>query len=321
MKPLTRLLLVAAALCIAFPAQAQRYPERPVRVVVPFSAGGTTDIVARYLASGLAAGLARPFVVENKPGAGSNIGAEFVAKSAPDGYTLLVASISMAANIALYGKLNYSPERDLLPVTVAVEIPIVLLVPPSLPAKSVAELIAMAKAQPGRLNYGSAGLGTVGHLSAEMFRSIVGVDIVHLPYKGGAPVLTDLVSGTLQLGFSDLAGPLPYVMDGRLRALAITSDRRVASLPQVPTMGEAGLPGFKASSWIALFAPAGTPQAIVDRLNAEAAKLLLAPEMHERMTKLGFIVVGNNPAEAAAFMRTEVTKWTKVVRDSGAKLD
>jgi len=292
-----------------------------VRVVVPFSAGGTTDIVARYLASGLAAGMSQAFVVENKPGAGSNIGAEFVAKAAPNGYTLLVASISMAANLALYGKLGYDPGRDLLPVAIAVEIPIVLLVPPSLPARSVGELVAMAKAQPGKLNYGSAGFGTVGHLSAEMFRSIAGVDIVHLPYKGGAPVLTDLISGTLHMGFSDLAGPLPYVLDGRLRALAITSDRRVASLPQVPTMGEAGLPGFKASSWIALFAPAGTPQAIVDRLNAESANLLHAPEMRERMTKLGFIVVGNSPADAAAFMRAEIVKWTKVVRDSGAKLD
>lgn len=321
MNPLNRFLFAAAALCLASTAQAQRYPERPVRVVVPFSAGGTNDIVARYLAPGLSAALGQPFVVENRPGAGSNIGAEFVAKSPPDGHTLLIASISMAANMALYGKLGYDPGRDLEPVTVVVEIPIVLLVPPSLPAKSVNELLAMAKAQPGRLNYGSAGLGTVGHLSAEMFRSIAGVDIIHLPYKGGAPALVDLTAGRLHLLFSDLAGPLAYVLDGRLRALAITSDRRVAALPQVPTMGEAGLPGFKASSWIALFAPAGTPPAIINRVNAEAAKLLHAPDMHERMTKLGFIVVGNNPGEAAAFMRTEIAKWTKAVRDSGAKLD
>ena len=223
--------------------------------------------------------------------------------------------------MALYGKLGYDPARDLVPVTTVVEIPIVLLVSPTIPAKSVGELIALAKAQPGKLNYGSAGMGTVGHLSAEMFRSLAGVDIVHLPYKGAGPAFADLLSGTLQILFSDLAGPQPYIQDGRMRALAITSDKRVASVPQVPTMGEAGLPGFKASSWIALFAPAGTPQAIIDRVNAEAAKLLRTPEMHERMTKLGFIVVGNSPADAAAFMRAETLKWTKAVRDSGAKLD
>jgi tripartite-type tricarboxylate transporter receptor subunit TctC len=320
MKPLSRL-FAAMLLTGPFFAQAESYPSRPIRLIVPFAVGGTNDIVARYLAPKLWDALGQPVVVDNRPGGGSNIGAEIVAKATPDGYTLLIASISMAANPALYGKLNYDPGRDLTPVTVIVEIPIVLLVGQNQPAKTVKELIAQAKSQPGKLNYGSAGAGTVGHLGAEMFKSVTGVDIVHVPYKGLAPALVDLMGGTINILFSDMAGPLPLVNDGKLRALAITSTRRAEVLPQVPTMGEAGLPGFKASSWISLFAPAGTPKAIVARLNAETVNLLHAPEMRDRLTKLGFIVVGNTSDEAAAFMRAEIVKWTKVVKESGAKLD
>lgn len=314
---LSALLLAAAATA----AVAQTYPSKPVRLVVPFAVGGTTDIVARYLAPKLSESLGQPVVVENRPGAGSNIGAEAVAKAAPDGHTLLIASISMAANPALYSRLNYDPARDLVPITVVVEIPIILLVNPALPARSVKELIALANAQPGKLNYGSAGGGTVGHLSAEMFKGVAGIQIEHVPYKGLAPAMGDLMAGTLDLLFSDMAGPLPHVNAGRLRALAITSDQRAEALPSVPTMTEAGLPGFKASSWMSLYATAGTPAAIVSRLNTETTRLLHAPVMREQLTKMGFVVVGNTADQAAAFMRSETAKWTKAVRDSGAKLD
>ena len=313
--------LALLALAAAAAAQAQSYPTKSIRMVVPFAVGGTNDIVARFIAPKLWEALGQPVVVDNRPGAGSNLGAEIVAKAVPDGYTLLIASISMAANTALYDKLNYDPGRDLTPITEIVEIPIVLLVPPSLPAKSVKDLIAMAKAQPGKLNYGSAGAGTVGHLGAEMFKSVSGVQITHVPYKGLAPALVDLMGGTLHLLFSDMAGPLPHVQDGKLRALVITSTKRADALPDVPTTAETGLQGFKASSWISLFTTAGTPQPIVTRVNSEVTRILHAPDLRDRLTKMGFIVVGNTPAEAAAFMRTEIAKWTKVVKDSGAKLD
>lgn len=318
---LLRNLPALIVLALASAAQAQSYPARPIRLVVPFAVGGTSDIVARILAPKLWEALGQPVVVDNRPGAGSNIGAEIVAKATPDGYTLLMGTPALASNPALYGKLNYDPVRDLSPITLVTEIPIILVVHPALPAKSVKEVIALAKSQPGKLNFGSSGNGGIGHLVGEMFKSMAGIQMVHVPYKGNAPALVDLMAGVLNLTFSDMAGALPHVKAGKLRTLAITTGKRSPTLPEVPTMTEAGVPGFQAASWFGVFVTAGTPQPVVTRLNTELTKLLRSPDMRERLTGLGFDVVGNTPDEFAAFMRSEITKWTKVIKDSGAKLE
>jgi tripartite-type tricarboxylate transporter receptor subunit TctC len=300
---------------------AQNYPDRPVRLVIPFAPGGTSDILARLIASPLRNVLGQSVVADNRPGAGSNVGSEIVAKAAPDGYTLLIGTPALASNPALYSSVNYDPVASFAPVTLLTEIPIVLVVHPSLPAKSVGELIALAKAQPGKLNFGSSGNGGIGHLVGELFKSSTGVNIVHVPYKGNGPALVDLMAGVLSLTFSDIAGASPYIKSGKMRALAVTTLQRSAMLPDVPTMTEAGVRGFQASSWFAIFAPAHTPRPIVDKLNADIVKVLRTPEINDRLTGMGFEVVGNKPEELAAFLKSEIAKWTKVVRESGAKVD
>jgi tripartite-type tricarboxylate transporter receptor subunit TctC len=315
-------LLFAIAVFRTMPdACAQTYPEHPLRLVVPFATGGTSDILARFVAPPLWAALGQPVVVDNRPGAGSNVGNEIVAKAAPDGYTLLMATPALASNQALYGKLNYDPVAGFAPVTLVAEIPIALVVHPSMPTKSVQELIALAKAQPGKLNFGSSGNGGIGHLVGEMFKSATGINMVHVPYKGNGPALVDLMSGVLNLTFTDIAGGMPYIKAGKMRPLAIASKRRSALLPDVPTMIEAGMPGFEATTWFAVFATGGTPQPVVNRLNAEIVKSLRAPEMRDRLTGLGCEVVGNKPEELAAFLKAEITKWNKVIKESGAKID
>jgi len=309
------------AISLGFAAQAQGYPTKPVRLVVSFAAGGTSDILARILAPKLSEALGQTVLVDNRPGAGGNIGAEVVAKAAPDGYTLLLAPPSLTANLALYGKLSFDPVQDLAPVTLIAELPIVLVVHPALPAKSVQELIALAKAQPGKLNFGSSGNGGIGHLVGEMFKSMTGVQMVHVPYKGNGPALTDLMAGVLNLTFSDIAGALPHVKSGKLRTLAIASQKRSPTLPDVPTIIEAGVAGFQASSWFGIVVTAGTPQPVIAKLNQEFTKLLRTPETRERLTGLAFDVVGSTTAEFAAFLRNEFVKWTRVVKDSGAKIN
>jgi len=300
---------------------AQNYPDRPVRLVIPFAPGGTSDILARLIASPLRNVLGQSVVADNRPGAGSNVGSEIVAKAAPDGYTLLIGTPALASNPALYSSVNYDPVASFAPVTLLTEIPIVLVVHPGLPAKSVRELIALAKAQPGKLNFGSSGNGGIGHLVGELFKSSTGVNIVHVPYKGNGPALVDLMAGVLSLTFSDIAGASPYIKSGKMRALAVTTLQRSAMLPDVPTMTEAGVRGFQASSWFAIFAPAHTPRPIVDKLNADIVKVLRTPEINDRLVGMGFEVVGNKPEELAAFLKSEIAKWTKVVRESGAKVD
>ena len=314
-------LFVIALLRTAPDAAAQTYPDKPIRMVVPFAAGGTSDILARFVAPPLTAALGQTVVVDNRPGAGSNLGSEIVAKAPPDGYTLLMATPALASNQALYGKLNYDPVAGFAPVTLVAEIPISLVVHPSMPTRTVKELIALARANPGKLNFGSSGNGGIGHLVGEMFKSATAIDMVHVPYKGNGPALIDLMSGVLNLTFTDIAGGMPYIKAGKMRPLAIASAKRSSQLPNVPTMIEAGVPGFVATTWFAVFATGGTPQPIVNRLNTEIVKSLQQPEMRERLTGLGCEVVGNKPEELAAFLKAETAKWTKVVKESGAKVE
>ena len=320
-KRLLYALSLISALCCISAAHAQTYPDHPLRLVVPFATGGTSDILARFVAPPLWQALGQPVVVDNRPGAGSNVGNEIVAKAAPDGYTLLMATPALASNQALYGKLNYDPIANFAPVTLVAEIPIALVVHPSMPTKTVKELIALAKAQPNKLNFGSSGNGGIGHLVGEMFKSATGVQMVHVPYKGNGPALVDVMSGVLNLTFTDIAGGMPYINAGKMRPLAIASKKRSAQLPAVPTMMEAGVPGFEATTWFAVFATGGTPQPIINRLNTEIVKSLQAPDMREKLTNLGCEVVGNKPEQLAGFLKSEMAKWSKVIKDSGARVE
>ena len=303
-------------------SQAPAYPTRPIRLVVPFPPGGATDILARDVAQKLTEAWGQSVVVDNRPGAGGNIGAELVAKAAPDGYTLLMGTVGThAINASLYAKMPYDHIRDFAPVILVASVPNVLEVNPALPVNSVAELIAYAKANPGKLNFASSGNGTSIHLSGELFKVMAGVQMTHVPYKGSAPAVADLISGQVQLMFDNLPPSLPQIKAGKLRALAVTSSARAPALPDVPTVAEAGLPGFEASSWFGVLAPAGTPPAIVARLNAEIAKWLATPEAKERLSKQGADAAGGSPEDFVKHIAAETAKWSKVVKDSGAKID
>jgi tripartite-type tricarboxylate transporter receptor subunit TctC len=307
---------------VAFAASAQTYPTRPIRLVVPFPAGGTTDILARAVAQKLTDAWGQSVVVDNRPGAGGNIGSELVAKAAPDGYTLLMGTVGThAINPSLYSHMPYDHVKDFAPVILVAGVPNVLVVNPSLPVNSVQELIAYAKANPGKLNFASSGSGTSIHLSGELFKVLTGVQITHVPYKGSAPALTDLMGGQVQLMFDNLPSSLGFIKAGKLRALAVTSTARAAALPDVPTMQEAGVPGFEASSWFGVLAPAGTPRDIVTKLDAEIAKWLATSEAREKLAAQGAIAAGGSPEDFARHIAAETTKWAKVVKASGAKVD
>ena len=324
-----RLLVHTLAVTLAFvlgilPADAiaQSYPSRPVRLVVPFPAGGTTDILARAMAEKLSGALGQQFVVDNRPGAGGNIGSDIVAKSQPDGYTLLMGTVGThAINPSLYPKMPYDHVKDFVPVVLVAGVPNVLVVNPTVPAKTVAELIALAKEKPGTINFASSGNGTSIHLSGELFKLLAGVQIAHVPYKGSAPALTDLIGGQVQIMFDNLPSALPHIKGGKLRALAVTSSKRAPALPDLPTIAESGVAGFEASSWFGILAPAATPRDIVQRINAEANKALHAPDMREKLLAQGAEAVGNSPEFFADYIRTETVKWAKVVKDSGARVD
>ena len=318
-------LSLAAALAILAPhaaAAADAYPAKPVRFVVAFPPGGGTDIIARSIAQKLTERIAQQVVVDNRPGAGGNIGTDIVAKSAPDGYTLLMGSAGpLAINASLFVKMPFDPIKDLAPVTLAASTPNVLVVHPSLRAATVKELIALAKARPGEINFASSGHGTPAHLAGELFNSMAGVKMVHVPYKGAAPALADLLGGQVQLMFSTMPPALPHVKDGKLRALAVTSAKRSPAAPDLPTVDEIALPGFEANTWHGVVAPAGTPRAIIARLNREIVAILHLPDVVERLSAQGAEPVGSTPEEFAAYIGSETLKWAKVVRDSGAKAE
>ena len=317
-----RALLFGLVAALPLQAGAQNYPTKPIRLVVPFPAGGTTDLLARAMAQKLSEALGQQFVVDNRPGAGGNIGSDNVAKSPPDGYTLLMGTVGMhAINPSLYAKMPYDHVKDFAPIVLVAGVPNVLVVNPGVPIKSVAELIKAAKDQPGSINFASSGNGTSIHLSGELFKSLTGVQMAHVPYKGSAPALTDLLGGQVQIMFDNLPSALPHIKAGKLRAIAVTSAKRAPVLPDLPTIAESGVPGFEASSWFGLLAPAGTSRDIVTRINAEANKALQSAEMKEKLLAQGAEAAGNSPEHFADYIRSETTKWAKVVKDSGAKVD
>jgi len=319
---LHRFALGALLALFAVIASAQTYPTKPIRLVVPFPPGGATDILARDVAQKLTEAWGQQVIVDNRPGAGGNIGSELVAKSAPDGYTLEMGTVGThAINASLYAKMPYDHVNDFAPVILVAGVPNVLEVNPAVPVNSVAELIAYAKANPGKLNFASSGNGTSIHLSGELFKVMAGVQMTHVPYKGSAPALQDLLGNQVQLMFDNLPPSLPQIKAGKLRALAVTSLARAPALPDVPTMAEAGLPGYEASSWFGVLAPAGTPAAIVAKLNAEIAKWLATPEAKEKLSKQGANAAGGTPEDFAKHIAAETAKWAKVVKDSGAKID
>jgi tripartite-type tricarboxylate transporter receptor subunit TctC len=317
-----RSLLALVTACIASAAFAQPYPNHTIRLVVPFPAGGTTDILARDVAKKLTDTLGQTVVVDNRPGAGGNIGADIVAKSAPDGYTLLMGTVGThAINPSLYAKMPYDHVKDFVPVVLVAGVPNVLEVNPSLPINSVADLIKLAKAKPGTINFASSGSGTSIHLSGELFKTMAGVDMTHVPYKGSAPALTDLMGGQVQIMFDNLPSSLALIKAGKLRAIAVTSLKRAPVLPDVPTIAESGIPGFEASSWFGVLAPAGTPAPIVARINAEVNKWLQSPEGKDQLLAQGAEAAGGSPEQFVAHIRAETDKWAKVVKASGAKVD
>ena len=328
--PIQRRPLIVAAAVLPLATRAQSvWPTKPVRIVVPFAAGGTTDILARALAPELQRAFGQPFVVDNKPGAGGNSGAAEVAKSAPDGHTLLMGTVGThAINVALYPKLPYDPARDFVPITLVAGVPNVLVMNPAAAQRyginTVPDLIRVLQANPGKLNMASSGNGTSIHLSGELFKSLTGTYMVHIPYRGSGPALMDLIGGTMDLMFDNLPSALPHIKAGKLKALAVTSATRSTALPDLPTVAEAGGPalkGYEASSWFGLLAPAGTPPEVVARLQQETAKALLSPALKERLLAQGAIPSGMPPAEFAKFIAVETKKWAQVVKASGAKVD
>ncbi len=312
--------LIVAALAAAHigSATAQNYPSKPLRIIVPQSAGGSTDLVARPLAQKLADALGQSVVVENRPGAGSVIGTDLVAKAAPDGYTLLAVAASVTMSPSLY-KLPFDPVRDLAAISQLTSLPNILVVHPSLPVKSVKELIAFAQARPGQLNFGSSGVATGTHLSMELLMYMTDIRMVHIPYKGGSLNVNALIGGETQVNFSTISTALPHVKTGRLRALAVSTAVRAAAAPEVPTIAEAGVKGYEYSSWIGLLAPAKTPPAIIARLNVEAVKAIRTPEIKAILAVEASEPVGNSPAEFDAVMKSEVARWLKVVKAAGIK--
>jgi tripartite-type tricarboxylate transporter receptor subunit TctC len=312
--------LMAAALCWGG-AHAQNYPTKPVRFVVGFPAGGATDVVARTISQKLGESLGQPVLVDNRAGAASNIGAELVANSPKDGHTIFMGTVSTSINPSLYKKLPYDPLRDFTAVSRVSSTPFLFVVHPSLPARSVKEFIALAKTKPGELNYGSAGSGSGGHLFVEMFGSMARVKLMHVPYKGAAPATTATLSGETIFMFDNIVTTLPLARAGKLRALAVSTATRSAAASEMPTIAEAGVPGYDANAWFGVFAPAGTPPAVINRLNTEIVRIVKLPEMRERFLALGAEPVGSTSEQFAAFFRNEVAKWAKVVKESGAQVD
>ena len=317
---LARRLACLLLLLFALPAAAQ-WPAKPIRIVVGFTPGGVHDTVTRLLSVPLSAALAQPIIIENRGGAGGNIAAEAVAKSSPDGYTFLIGSEAMASNPALYAKLAYDPFKDLAPVAKLADYPLALVAYPGLPAGNVAELVAAAKAKPGAISYGSAGVGTAGHFAGEQFAQLAGIDMVHVPYKGGAPAVTDLMAGRIEVMFLSLQLSAPQVKAGRLKALAVAGHARAPQLPDVPTIAAQGFPQFEAQLFSALFAPAGTPPEIVRRVNAEVVKALGGAELRARLSDIGAVAAPSSPEELAAILRREADRMGAIIREKNIRAD
>ncbi len=322
MKQTLRSLWLAAMSCLlAASVQAQPYPSKPVRVVVPYPPGGPTDIVARVLFQQVAESTGQQFVIDNRAGAGGNIGAEHVAKSPADGHTVLIGTTAHAINMSLFKSLNYDVQKDLAPVSLLTQGPLVLVTHPQFPANSVKELIDMAKAKPGSLNFASSGNGQSTHLSAELFNSMAGTKMIHVPYKGSAPALSDLMSGQVGIMFDTTLSAMPFVRAGKLKALGVTSPQRTPAAPDVPTIAESGLPGYEVFAWNGVFVPAGTPKPIVAQLNEEIRKAMQLPQVRDKFSAQGFAASWNTPDQFGVFVRNEVDKWARTVKASGATLD
>ncbi|AZG10384.1 tripartite tricarboxylate transporter substrate binding protein [Pigmentiphaga sp. H8] len=314
-------LAALVSLISAGPAVAASYPDKPVRVVVGFSAGGTTDVAARIIAKELGDDLGQSFVVENKPGAGSNIGAELVARAKPDGYTLYMVAVTSTINQTLYKNLSFDIVKDFAPIALVIKVPNILVVNPSLPVKNVKELVAYVKAHPDKLSYASSGSGTSIHMAGELFKLRAGVDIPHIPYKGSAPALTDLIGNQVQLMFDNMPSAWPHVQAGKLRALAVTTAERSATAPDLPTMMESGYDKFDVSSWFGLIAPKGTPPDVIAKVNASVQKALAKPDVQQRFKDLGAVTAKTTPEQFGAFIKDEVDTWATVVKASGAKVE
>ncbi len=305
----------------ALAANAQSFPSKPIKMVVPFPAGGTVDFFARVVSTKLSESLGQPVLVENRAGAGGNIAVEAVAKSPADGYTLLMGSEIVAINTSLYSRLSYDPIKDLAPITLVGTVPNILIVNPALPANSVKELIALAAKSPGKISFASTGQGTSSHLSSELFKLMANVDITHIPYKGGPPAVADLIGGQVNMMFINMPTGIGHVKSGKARILAVSSLRRVSQLPEVPTVDQAGLKGYDTQAWSGLYAPAGTPPEVIAKLNAEVVKILKMPAVREQLAAQGAEPVGDSPEEFARFMRDEIAKWAKLIKISGAKVE
>jgi tripartite-type tricarboxylate transporter receptor subunit TctC len=317
-----RIFALACALLPAWSASAaQTYPDKPIRLIVPQPPGGTSDILGRAFAQRLAENLHQQVIVDNRAGASGTIGTDLAAKSTPDGYTLVFIYTTHATTPAIYGKLPYDPVADFAPITILTAAPLFLVVHPKIPVTTVKELIAYAKTRPGELNFSSAGNGSGSHLAGELFNMMTGVKLTHIPYKGSGPAITELIGGQVQLMFAGIVPIDPHVKAGRVRGIAVSSAQRTASLPQVPTIAESGLPGFEVVGWYGILAPARTPAAIVDRLYRELLAILRTPEIRDRLTREGAEPVGNTPAEFTAFLKADIARWAKVIKAAGAKLD
>ena len=316
------LALAAAVVAAPLAAHAQAWPAKPVTIVVPFAAGGTTDILARVIGQALNKELGQSVLVDNRAGAGGNIGAQLAAKAVPDGYTLFMGTVGThAINQSLYKKLPFDPVKDFAPLTRVAMVPNLLVAHPNKPYRNVKELVAYAKANPGKVNFGSSGSGSSIHLSGELFNALAKVDMVHVPYKGSAPAVTDLVGGQIDIMFDNMPSAIQHVRSGRLRALAVTTAKRSPELPDVPTIAEAGVPGYEATSWFGMFAPAGTPAPVVARLNSALAKVLADPAVKKKLAEQGAEPYSETPEQFAEFIRKESAKWSKVVKESGASAD
>jgi tripartite-type tricarboxylate transporter receptor subunit TctC len=319
------LIAAAATLAAAFAtpafAQGDAYPSKPIKWIVPFPPAGAMDVIARTLGEHMGRRLGQTFVIENRPGAGGNIGADAVARSAPDGYTMMIVANGMAVNKFLYGKLSYDPVKNFAPVSLLAVVPNVLVTQAVAKAKTVPDVIAQAKAQPGKMTYASAGNGTSIHLAGELFASMAQLELVHVPYKGSGPAVTDLIGGQVDIMFDSVTSASPHIQSGKLRAIAVTTAKRSSALPNVPTIAEAGLPGYELSPWFAVYMPAGTPPAIVERINAALLEAMKLPEVKARFAAIGAEPIGSTPAQLAAHLDGEMAKWGKIIQARGIRAD